>query len=292
MAAPEKEALFEKGPREEGSISDETETSEGEDSSEDETEGRRHCGRDQPKYGGLHGWYMKKWRLQNITKDITVPLKKVSIKAQVDGSIAKVCVAQRYVYSGRRTLKDVYFIYSDEENCKVTEVTANVGGKIMMYHEEEEIESTIKDNGGKEMGKAILAKEKDCVRGRRISKIRIGQLKKDTEVIFAIKYSNDSCVTEENGCSRLIIPTTIVPDSEPLAKRPANPRLKRMDYPYQTYVKFPMEIEVTGVMKGKVKHVSCSSHLIESVEENSSAGTIILLGLLYLRHLSPEQIFQ
>ena len=114
----------------------------------------------------------------------------------------------------------------------------------------------------------------ECIRGHLRYKISVGNLKRNTEVIFTIRYINESCVIEGNRSTCLTIPTTL-PKSEHVTKRvPQELIMITMDGKEFPYEIVPMEIQLTGLDKGKVKYISSSTHAVTSLTEEPSGGAI------------------
>ena len=208
-------------------------------------------------------------KLENV--EYTVPLKKISIKAHVNGSQAEICVEQRYLNPKKRTLRDIWFYYAVGEKQKLVEIQVNVDGKIC-----KDTVRAVKEESMK-MGNPnhhTTLSMKDRLKGRILSKIEIGDLRPKAEVVSIVKYVTEACFDQENLSTRLIIPTTLVPDKQ----APERYQVEDMkgDPSFDPYLKIPMEIEVTGLEKGKVKYISSPSHIIRSMEQNPSDGTIMM----------------
>ena len=247
-----------------GNIVEKREESEDEETSEDE-ERSIDPWHYTVEYGVIHGFYEKDSKVQKFT----VPLKEINIKTHVNGSEAEVRVEQRYLNPKRRTLRDVSFYYAVGEKEKIVECQVNVDGKIFKdaVRAVEEESTEMRNIDG------TMIPMKDRLKGKMVSRIEIGKLKRKAEVISTIKYVTEACY-EESQSTHLIIPTTLVPDRQPPDPFQVNNWF--IDNNYNPYIEVPMEIEITGLVERKVKYISCSSHDINLMEQNFSDGTITM----------------
>ena len=252
-----------------GSIFEEIEESEDEETSEDE-ERSTDPWNYTVEYGVIHGFYEKDSKVQ----EFTMPLKEINIKIHLNGCEAEVRVEQKYLNPKRRTLRDVSFYYAIGDREKLVECQVNVNGKIFkdaVRAVEEELTEMENIDG-------IMIPMKDRLKGKMVSRIEIGKLKRKAEVISTIKYVTEVGCNEESQSTHLIIPTTLVPDRQPPYPFQVNKWF--IDYQYYPYIEVPMEIEISGLVQGKVKYISCSSHVINSMEQNVSDGTITMTASL------------
>eukprot|EP00112_Aurelia_sp_Birch-Aquarium-sp1_P017030 Seg391.16 transcript_id=Seg391.16/GoldUCD/mRNA.D3Y31 product="von Willebrand factor A domain-containing protein 5A" protein_id=Seg391.16/GoldUCD/D3Y31 len=229
-------------------------------------------------YSALYGKFGKnKNGLFEILGTACAPLKKLSIKIHVNGSAAEVSIEQTYFNKRRQSLRDACFFYAIGRECKIIAAKAYIDGKAIEKDIAKEIPAEF--NGVAKIMEAKLSVHEDPFQGRLLSKISIPKIRPKSEAVITIKYVTEAGLVEENGSTHLRIPTTLVA-SGCAPERYQVAVLTACDGGSGPYVKIPMEIEVTGLMKGKRKHLSCTSNFIDSLNEEYSDGTIIMKTVL------------
>ena len=188
----------------------------------------------------------------------------------MNGSVAEVAIEQTYFNRKRQSLRDACFFYSIGSECKMIEAKARIAGKTIEDDFATDIPAEMKDIVNKM--KAKFSAQEDPFQGRMLYKISIPRIRPKSEAVIMIKYVTEAALSQENGSTHVRIPTTLIADR--YAPRRFRMNAVRADYSYDSYERIPMEIEVTGLMKGKIKHLSCSSHIIDSLQEND--GTITM----------------
>eukprot|EP00112_Aurelia_sp_Birch-Aquarium-sp1_P017029 Seg391.15 transcript_id=Seg391.15/GoldUCD/mRNA.D3Y31 product="von Willebrand factor A domain-containing protein 5A" protein_id=Seg391.15/GoldUCD/D3Y31 len=227
------------------------------------------------KYGSLFG-KRKKLQASGVLDMAHASLKKINIKVHVKESVAEVSIEHKYFNSKRQSLRDACFFYAIGRECKIIAAKAYIDGKAIEEDIAKEIPAELDEIANHMETKLSL--QEDPFQGRMLYKINISRIRPKSEAVIIIKYVTEAGLVEANGSTSLRIPTTLVADrSAPERFGFDNITLDDSDNPY---VKVPMEIEVMGLMKGKVKYVSCSSHLIASLQENETDGKITMTAKL------------
>eukprot|EP00112_Aurelia_sp_Birch-Aquarium-sp1_P017502 Seg4063.1 transcript_id=Seg4063.1/GoldUCD/mRNA.D3Y31 product="von Willebrand factor A domain-containing protein 5A" protein_id=Seg4063.1/GoldUCD/D3Y31 len=222
--------------------------------------------KDEPS--GLYGW------IENHR--IPIPLKKVSVKARVIGFVAEVCIEQKYINEESVPI-EVAYSFPTEEGAAVVEFTANVDGRIIQSEAKEKMKAKKEYEDAKKANKTAVLLEQDRPD---IFNIQIGQLKSNAEAVITMKYVTELPV--DNGMTRLTIPTTIAPRHCPpkntcLGSTQDDSSSEIPKIPYSQSSPAPLDVEVTVIMKSRIKNISSPSHNICNEEGGSkfSSGSFI-----------------
>lgn len=217
---------------------------------------------------GLYGW------IENHR--IPIPLKKVSVKARVIGFVAEVCIEQKYINEESVPI-EVAYSFPTEEGAAVVEFTANVDGRIIQSEAKEKMKAKKEYEDAKKANKTAVLLEQDRPD---IFNIQIGQLKSNAEAVITMKYVTELPV--DNGMTRLTIPTTIAPRYCPpkntcLGSTQDDSSSEIPKIPYSQSSPAPLDVEVTVIMKSRIKNISSPSHNICNKEGGSkfSSGSFI-----------------
>ena len=195
------------------------------------------------------------------SRRIQIPLQKVSVKACVIGFVAEVCIEQKYINEASLPIEAVYF-FPTEEGAAVVEFTANVDGRIIKSVVKEKGKARKEYEDAKKANKTAILLEQ-CRPD--IFNIQIGQLKPNAEAVITMKYATELAL--DNGMTRLTIPTTIAPryspqkNTSPGSSDDESPR-DISNIPYSLNSPAPLEVEVTVIMKSRIKGITSPSHNI------------------------------
>ena len=224
-------------------------------------------------YSALYGKYGKtKDGLFGILGIKRASLKRLRIKVHVNGSVAEVSIEQDYFNQRRQSLRDACFFYSIGNECELIAAKAYMAGKTIEGDITTEIPAEFSDIVS-DM-KAKLSRQDDSFQGRTLYKVTIPRIRPKSEAVFIIKYVTEAGLVQENGSTHLRIPTTLVADR--YAPHPSLVTEEVVKGGGGSYKNVPMEIEVTGLTKGKIRHLSSTSNLIDSLHEDSADGTITM----------------
>ena len=249
---------------------------EGDTSEEEQEKIRRRGGfpfrRGNRYYSGLYGKYGKtKDGLFGMLGIKRASLKRLRVKVHVNGSVAEVSIEQNYFNQRRQSLREACLFYSIGNECKLIAAKAYIAGKTIEGDITTEIPAEFSDIASKI--KAKLSRQDDPFQGRTLYQVNIPRIRPKSEAVIVIKYVTEAGLVQENGSTHLRIPTTLVADRYAPHQYLVT-ELVAIDGGSGPYEKVPLEIEVTGLTQGKIRHLSCTSNLIDSLHEDSADGTV------------------
>ena len=183
------------------------------------------------------------------------------MKACVIGFVAEVCIEQKYINEASLPIEAVYF-FPTEEGAAVVEFIANVDGRIIKSVVKEKEKAKREYEDAKKANKTAILLEQYRPD---IFNIQIGQLKPNAEAVITMKYINELPV--DNGMTRLTIPTTIAPRYSPQKNTcpgssddESSQDISNIPYSYNSPA--PLDVQVSVIMKSRIKDVTSPSHNI------------------------------
>ena len=187
------------------------------------------------------------------------------MKARVIGFVAEVCIEQNYINEEILPIEAVYF-FPTEEGAAVVEFTANVDGRIIKSEAKEKAIAKKEYEDAKKANKTAILMEQHRPD---IFNIQIGQLKPKAEAVITMKYVTELPV--DNGKIRLTIPTTIAPRYCPRKNNDVSSPSDESGEEISSILHrqtspAPLDVEVTVIMKSRIKAISSPSHNITNNE--------------------------
>ena len=183
------------------------------------------------------------------------------MKACVIGFVAEVCIEQKYINEASLPIEAVYF-FPTEEGAAVVEFIANVDGRIIKSVVKEKEKAKKEYEDAKKANKTAILLEQYRPD---IFNIQIGQLKPNAEAVITMKYATELPV--DNGMTRLTIPTTIAPRYSPQkntcpgSSDDESPQdISKIPYSHNSPA--PLDVQVSVIMKSRIKDVTSPSHNI------------------------------
>ena len=207
--------------------------------------------------------------LEHLSISVPVPLKSVAVKCKILDFVAKIEVIQEYVNFESRPIEAKY-LFPVEEEAALIDFEAELEGRTVKIEiKEKEDARRIYQNS--------IAEQKTAFKLERIKvdmfEISVGYLNPGAGAKIKLTYLSELPAEEQNV--RLTIPTTIAPryippdDDSEAAKKIA-------EIKYQWESPAPLNIEITSVMKDKIKRIKSPSHSIINSDGGLQNGKYVM----------------